>query len=69
MPAIDQVTALLDSGITLEDLDALPPARLHRFAALCHHWWQLSDARVKKQPREQRRSGVLADLQRGARQE
>jgi hypothetical protein len=67
MPAIDQVTALLDAGITLEDLDSLPPAKLRRFAALCHHWHTLADARVK-QP-VQKQSGVLADLRNGARQE
>jgi hypothetical protein len=69
MPEIDQTIALLDTGISLEDLDALPPAKLHRFSALCHHWHMLADARVRKQPQPQRESGVLAALRNGARQE
>jgi hypothetical protein len=47
MPAIDQVTALLDSAVSLDDLDRLTPAQLHRFSELCWHWHSLASARVK----------------------
>jgi hypothetical protein len=62
MALIDQTIAALDSGITLDDLDRLPPATLRRFAALCQHWHLLADARMR--PRSPQ-VGVLAALNDG----
>jgi hypothetical protein len=72
---IDVVLAGLDAGISLEDLDRLPPAKLRKFAALCGHWQALADARVRKLPpnpdpappssSKRASAGVLSDLSDG----
>jgi hypothetical protein len=46
MAIIDTVIAGLDSGVSLEDLDAMSPAQLSRFARLCEHWALLANART-----------------------
>jgi hypothetical protein len=58
---IEKTIAFLDN-LNSEELDKLPPAHLRRFAALCHHWWQLAEHR-QKEPR----AGILADLKQGKR--
>jgi hypothetical protein len=61
---IDKIVALLD-GLDSTELDRMPPARQRKFAELCRHWMQLAERRLEKKPK----SGVLADLRRGHRQE
>ena len=60
---ISKISALLE-GLSLTDLEAAAPARRQRFAALCHHWWQLAERR-----REQPKAGVLSKLKDGERSE
>jgi hypothetical protein len=65
MSVADKIAALFHA-LTREEVDALPPAERRRFADLCRHWADFADIR----PRERAaRSGVLADLGRGARDE
>ncbi len=44
---IDKIIDLLD-GLNGEELERLPPARRQKFAALCHHWWQLAEPPPKE---------------------
>jgi hypothetical protein len=44
---IEKTIAFLD-GLSLEDLERLPPARRQKFAALCHHWWRLAEGPPKE---------------------
>jgi hypothetical protein len=60
---IEKTIAFLDN-LTREELDRLPPAHRQKFAALCHHWWQLAERR-----REQPKAGVLSKLKDGERSE
>jgi hypothetical protein len=63
MPVADKIAALF-GALTREEVDALPPAERRRFADLCRHWANFADIR----PGERRlRSGVLAQLRRGLR--
>jgi hypothetical protein len=64
MSIASKITALLHEAMSLAELDAMRPAERQRFAALCHHWWQLAE---KRQPKP--KSGVLGDLQNGQRAE
>ena len=71
---IEKTIALLGT-LTLEELDRLAPARQRKFAALCHHWWQLAerrcgdrivaDAKAALEPK----GGILRDLKDGKRSE
>ena len=63
MSVADKIAALFNA-LTREEVDALPPARRRRFADTCRHWADFADIRpCRKEPR----SGVLADLRRGHR--
>jgi len=55
-----KISALLD-GLSLEQLNELPPVERRRFAALCRHWHHLADRPQKADPK----AGVLADLRDG----
>ena len=59
----DRIITFLDS-LSREELDRLPPVQRQRFAALCHHWWQLAE-RPPKEPK----AGVLSALKNGDRGE
>jgi hypothetical protein len=59
---IEKAMAFLDN-LDSAELDKLPPAHLRRFEALCHHWHQLAQMRLKAQPK----AGVLGDLKNGDR--
>ena len=48
--------------LTREEVDAMPPAERRRFADLCRHWADFADIRPRPAVP---RSGVLADLKRG----
>jgi hypothetical protein len=61
---VEKIVALLD-GLTLEEIDKLPPARQRKLSDLCRYWHQIVERRLEKKPK----SGVLADLRRGHRQE
>ena len=61
---IAKITALL-KGLSLADVEAAAPACRQRFAALCHHWWQLAERRREPQSR----AGVLSKLKDGERSE
>jgi hypothetical protein len=61
----DRIIAFLD-GLSSEELDKLPPAHRQKFAALCHHWWQLAERPPKS---TERRDGVLSRLKSGERSE
>ena len=60
---VHKVSAMLNE-LDGRELDQMRPAERQRFAALCHHWWQLAE---KRQPKP--KSGVLGDLQNGKRAE
>jgi hypothetical protein len=45
---IEKVIAFLDS-LDSAELDRLAPAHRQKFAALCHHWWQLAEHRQGQQ--------------------
>ena len=63
MPIAEKITALLD-GLDGAELDRMRPVDRRKFAALCHHWWQLAEARDR---REAARNGVLGNLNTGER--
>jgi hypothetical protein len=71
---IEKTIAFLDN-LTLADLDRLPPVRQQKFAALCHHWWQLAERRagdriVSEAKRAlEPKGGVLRELGDGERSE
>jgi hypothetical protein len=54
--------AALFNVLTREEVDALPPAERRRFADLCRHWADFADIRPRPAAP---RTGVLADLKRG----
>ena len=56
MPAADTITALFEQ-LKREDVDAMPPAKRERFAALCEHWAQFARLRP-----DAPKSGVLVAL-------
>jgi hypothetical protein len=63
MSVIEKTVALLDA-LTLNDVQALPPAQRRRFADICKHWARLAESRV-----ESPKVGILSDLKRGLRYE
>jgi hypothetical protein len=76
---IDKIAAMLNA-LDGSELDRMRPADRRRFAALCHHWWQLAEMRDRKAvsaaeidrtvaaAREAAEpAGILARLQRGER--
>jgi len=65
MAVAEKILALLDTMST-GSLMLLPPARRRQFAATCRYWAQLADASV---PSPTAKSGVLSDLDKGARAE
>jgi hypothetical protein len=63
MSIADKIAALF-CVLTREEVDAMPPAERRRFADLCRHWANFADIRPRPSGP---RSGVLADLRRGLR--
>jgi hypothetical protein len=61
MSVADKIAALFNV-LTREEVDAMPPAERRRFADLCRHWAHFADIRPRPSVP---RSGVLADLKRG----
>jgi hypothetical protein len=61
MSVAHKIAALLNV-LTREEVDAMPPAERRRFADLCRHWADFADIRPRPAVP---RSGVLADLKRG----
>ena len=59
-----RIAALVD-GLTLVQLDLLPPVERRRFAELCHHWHKLADKPAAVAPK----AGILSDLRDGLRPE
>jgi hypothetical protein len=57
MPAVEKIAALFEQ-LQREDIDALPPARRERFAALCEHWANFARLRP-----DAPKAGVLVELQ------
>jgi hypothetical protein len=53
---IERAIAFLEAA-TLDDLDALPPARQRKFSELCRHWHQTVERRLNPP-----KPGVLRDL-------
>jgi hypothetical protein len=64
MPAADTITALFEQ-LKREEVDAMPPAKRERFAALCEHWAQFARLRPANAPK----AGVLVELRKGRRAE
>jgi hypothetical protein len=62
--SVAQKIAALFHVLTREEVDAMPPAERRRFADLCRHWANFADIRPRQAVP---RSGVLADLRRGLR--
>jgi hypothetical protein len=62
--SVAQKIAALFHVLTREEVDAMPPAERRRFADLCRHWAHFADIRPRPAVP---RSGVLADLKRGLR--
>ncbi len=60
--SVAQKIAALFNALTREEVDAMPPAERRRFADLCRHWANFADIRPRPTAP---RSGVLADLNRG----
>jgi hypothetical protein len=74
MPLASHIIALFDT-LTIDDIEALPPAHLRRFSALCSHWHVLAERQLP-QPRlgprrngERISDGVLHELRRRERNE
>jgi hypothetical protein len=65
---IEKTIAFLD-GLSREDLDRLPPARLQQFAQLCQHWHRQAEARRRQLAEARPRPGVLSALRNGDRAE
>ena len=71
---IEKTIALLGT-LTLEELERLAPARQRKFAALCHHWWQLAERRCgdrivhEAKALLEPKSGILSKLREGERSE
>ena len=51
MPIAEKITALLD-GLDSAELDRMRPVDRRKFAALCHHWWQLAEHRDRSGARK-----------------
>jgi hypothetical protein len=63
MPVADKIAALFNA-LTREEVDAMPPVERRRFGDLCRHWADFAELRPRLiEPK----SGVLADLKRGLR--
>jgi hypothetical protein len=60
-----RIAALLD-GLTVAQLNLLPPVDRRRFADLCRQWHELAD-RPSRSPAP--KGGVLSDLRAGQRPE
>jgi hypothetical protein len=63
---VDKITALLD-GLSSEELDRLPPARLRQFSELCWHWHSLAERRLRPKEPKPASVGVLSALRNGER--
>lgn len=63
MSVADKIAALFNA-LTREDVDAMAPAARRRFADTCRHWADFADIRTR---RDKPKSGVLAELRRGYR--
>lgn len=63
MSVADKIAALFNV-LTREEVDAMPPAARRRFADLCRHWGDFAEIRPRQ---HEPRSGVLAELKRGLR--
>ncbi|HEY1243444.1 MAG TPA: hypothetical protein VGF29_01305 [Hyphomicrobiaceae bacterium] len=63
---IDRITVMLDT-LDGRELERMRPADRRKFAALCHHWWQLAEAREKAKAGP--RAGVVGQLNGGDRSE
>jgi hypothetical protein len=63
MSVADKIAALFHA-LTREEVDAMPPAARRRFADTCRHWANFADIRPSQ---DDPKSGVLADLRRGFR--
>ena len=63
MSVADKIAALFHV-LTREEVDAMPPAQRRRFADQCRHWADFADIRPRAAVPK---SGVLADLKRGLR--
>jgi hypothetical protein len=61
MSVADKIAALF-GALTREEVDAMPPAQRRRFADQCRHWADFAEI---KPGALAPRSGVLADLKRG----
>ena len=61
MSVANKIAALFNV-LTREEVDALSPAERRHFADLCRHWADFADIRPRAAGP---RSGVLADLKRG----
>jgi hypothetical protein len=61
MGIADKIAALFNV-LTREEVAAMPPFERRRFADLCRHWAGLADL-CGREPK----AGILADLDRGAR--
>jgi hypothetical protein len=61
MSVANKIAALFNA-LTRDEVDALSPAERRRFADLCRHWADFADIRPRSAGP---RSGVLADLKRG----
>jgi hypothetical protein len=57
---VDRILAMLNA-LDGSELERLRPVDRRKFAALCHHWWQLAEKR------ETPKAGILADLKQGER--
>jgi hypothetical protein len=65
MSVADRIAALFNA-LTREEVDAMPPVERRRFAEQCRHWADFAELRPRLlEPK----SGVLADLKRGVRNE
>jgi hypothetical protein len=62
--SVAEKIAALFASLTREEVDAMPPGERRRFADRCRHWADFADIRPRAiEPK----SGVLADLKRGYR--
>jgi hypothetical protein len=59
---IEKIIALLDV-LDSTELDRIRPVDRRKFAALCHHWWALTEARDRADAKP--KAGVLGALKEG----